>query len=100
MAGGCRLQRRLPRPPGEPPGVDHTKRFADIAAAITKLSARTLVLDGEVAVYDQQLRSRFACLRETEPDAAATLPVFMAFNLLYQDRRRARRTSMTNGCNA
>lgn len=30
-------------------GVDHTQRFADIAAAITKLSARALVLDGEVA---------------------------------------------------
>jgi bifunctional non-homologous end joining protein LigD len=40
-------------------GVDHTKRFADVAAAITKLSAHTLVLDGEVAIYDQQLQSRF-----------------------------------------
>jgi ATP-dependent DNA ligase len=27
-----------------------------IAAAISKLSARTVVLDGEVAVYDQQSR--------------------------------------------
>jgi hypothetical protein len=39
-------------------GRDHTRRFRDIAAAISKLSARTLVLDGEVAIYDQQLRSR------------------------------------------
>jgi len=31
-------------------GVDHTRRFADIAAAVAKLSARTLVLDGEVVV--------------------------------------------------
>jgi bifunctional non-homologous end joining protein LigD len=27
-------------------GRDHTRRFADLAAAIAKLSARTLVLDG------------------------------------------------------
>jgi ATP-dependent DNA ligase len=33
-------------------GVDHTKRFHDIATAISELSARTLVLDGEVAIYD------------------------------------------------
>ena len=32
-------------------GGDHTKRFADVAAAITKLSARILVLDGEIAIY-------------------------------------------------
>jgi ATP-dependent DNA ligase len=40
-------------------GRDQTRRFADLTAAISKLSARTLVLDGEVAIYDQQLRSRF-----------------------------------------
>ena len=40
-------------------GRDHTRRFRDIAAAVAKLSARTLVLDGEVAIYDQQLRFRF-----------------------------------------
>jgi ATP dependent DNA ligase domain len=45
-------------------GRDHTRRFADIAAAIAKLSPRTLVLDGEVAIFDQQLRSRFEWLRE------------------------------------
>jgi bifunctional non-homologous end joining protein LigD len=39
-------------------GRDHTRRFHDIVSAISKLSARTLVLDGEVAIYDQQFRSR------------------------------------------
>jgi bifunctional non-homologous end joining protein LigD len=68
-------------------GVDHTKRFSDVAAAIAKLSARTLVLDGEVAIYDQGLRSRFEWLREADPDAVATPPLFMAFDLLYHDRR-------------
>jgi hypothetical protein len=51
-------------------GVDHTRRFPDLAAAIAKLTGRTLVLDGEVAIYDQQLRSRFDWLREPDPDAA------------------------------
>jgi ATP-dependent DNA ligase len=31
-------------------GRYHTRRFADLAAAVAKLSARTLVLDGELAV--------------------------------------------------
>jgi bifunctional non-homologous end joining protein LigD len=61
---------------------DHTKRFAEIARAITKLSARTLVLDGEVAIYDEQLRSRFEWLREPDPDAVATPPLLMAFDVL------------------
>ena len=68
-------------------GRYHTRRFADLAAAVAKLSARTLVLDGELAVYDQQLRSRFEWLRDPDPDAVATPPLYMAFDLLYQDRR-------------
>jgi bifunctional non-homologous end joining protein LigD len=48
-------------------GRDHTRRFRDIAAAILKLSARSLVLDGEVAIYDQKLRSRFEWLHELGP---------------------------------
>ena len=68
-------------------GRDQTRRFRDIAAAIAKRSARTLVLDCKVASYDQQLRSRFEWLREPDPDAVATPPLLMAFDLLYQNRR-------------
>jgi bifunctional non-homologous end joining protein LigD len=68
-------------------GRDHTRRFHQIAAAVSKLSARSLVLDGEVAIYDQQLRSRFDWLREPDPAAVATPPMFMAFDLLHQDGR-------------
>jgi bifunctional non-homologous end joining protein LigD len=46
-----------------------------------------LVLDGEVAIYDEQLRSRFDWLREPEADAVATPPMFIAFDLLHQDGR-------------
>jgi hypothetical protein len=45
---------------------DHTRRFASIAAAIAALPARSLVLDGEVAIYDEKLRSRFDWLREPD----------------------------------
>ena len=68
-------------------GRDHTRRFASIAAAVAALSARSLVLDGEVAIYDQQLRSRFDSLREPNPDAIATPPMLMVFDLLYEDGR-------------
>jgi hypothetical protein len=36
------------------------------------LFARTLVLDGEVAIYNQELRSRFDWLRDPDPDAVAS----------------------------
>jgi bifunctional non-homologous end joining protein LigD len=68
-------------------GVDHTRRFADLAAAVAKLSARTLVLDGEIAIYDEQLRSRFDWLREPDANAVATPPLLMAFDLMYRDGR-------------
>jgi bifunctional non-homologous end joining protein LigD len=68
-------------------GRDHTRRFAGIAAAVAKLSARSLVLDGEVAIYDVKLRSRFDWLREPDPEAVATPPVLMAFDLLHHDGR-------------
>jgi bifunctional non-homologous end joining protein LigD len=60
---------------------------ATIRAAIANLSARALVLDGEVAIFDEQLRSRFDWLREPDPDAVATPPLLMVFDLLHQDGR-------------
>jgi bifunctional non-homologous end joining protein LigD len=68
-------------------GVDHARRFRNIAAAIAKLSARTLVLDGEVAIFDEHLRSRFDWLREPDRAAVASPPVYMAFDLVYRDGR-------------
>jgi bifunctional non-homologous end joining protein LigD len=68
-------------------GRDHTRRFRDIAAAVAKLPARTLVLDGEVAIFDQKFRSRFEWLREPDPDAIATPPMFIAFDVLYRNGR-------------
>jgi ATP-dependent DNA ligase len=50
-------------------------------------TARALVLDGEVAIYDEKLRSRFNWLREPDADAVATPPMFMVFDVLHQDGR-------------
>ena len=36
-------------------GLDHTRRFPGIVAALRKLDASRLILDGEVAVYDALL---------------------------------------------
>ncbi len=45
-------------------GKDFTRRFRELAAAIKALPCRTLILDGEVAVYDQTFVSRFEWLRK------------------------------------
>src|SRR5262245_19156624 len=68
-------------------GVNHTKRFPDLATAVAKLTARTLVLDGEIAIFDEQLRFRFDWLREPNPAAVATPPVYVAFDVMFRDGR-------------
>jgi bifunctional non-homologous end joining protein LigD len=47
-------------------GRDHTKRFHAIAEALAALKPKTLTLDGEVAVFDAELVSRFEWLRHPE----------------------------------
>ncbi len=48
---------------------------------------RSRVLDGEVAIYDDKLRSRFDWLREPDPDAVATPPMLMVFDVLHHAGR-------------
>ena len=63
-------------------GLDHTRRFPGIVAALRKLDANALILDGEVAVYDAQLVSRFEWLRHASPPDLSTPPLFMVFDCL------------------
>jgi bifunctional non-homologous end joining protein LigD len=63
-------------------GRDHTSRFPGIVAALRKLDAPGLILDGEVAVYDAQLVSRFEWLRHGSPPDLSTPPLFMVFDCL------------------
>ena len=63
-------------------GVQHTKRFPELALALASLPAKSFLLDGEIAVYDQALISRFEWLRGRPKNEPATLPVFMVFDVL------------------
>ena len=45
------------------------------------------MLDGEVAIFDRQLRSRFDWLRDPDPEEVATPPLLMVFDLLYRAGR-------------
>ena len=61
-------------------GVDHTSRYPDIVAALRSLEVPSLILDGEIAVFDQALISRFEWLRRRAPTETATPPLFMVFD--------------------
>jgi bifunctional non-homologous end joining protein LigD len=71
-------------------GRDLTQRFPELAAAVGALPARTLVLDGEIAVFDSALVSRFEWLRGRPKDETATPPMLMAFDCLYARRKDLR----------
>src|SRR5438094_9300680 len=64
-------------------GIDHVHRYPLVMAAVASLPAKTLVVDAELAVFDQQLRSRFDWLRHRQPAEVATPPVLIAFDVLY-----------------
>jgi bifunctional non-homologous end joining protein LigD len=55
-------------------GKEFTQRFPELAKAITGLGAESVILDTEVAVFDQQLISRFEWLRAPPKDDVATRP--------------------------
>ncbi len=71
-------------------GVDHTRRFPEIGAAVGKLPTRTLVLDGEVCVFDAQLVSQFHLLGDTRTDELATPAVYITFDVLHAKARDLR----------
>ena len=66
-------------------GRDNTVRFAKIAAAIARLRPATLLLDGEVVVFDREGVSRFQLLQQ---DSSAA--VFVVFDCLYVDGKDLR----------
>jgi bifunctional non-homologous end joining protein LigD len=63
-------------------GRDHTARFPGVAIAIAQLPAKMLILDGKVAVFDEQLVSRFDRIGGTSPDERITPPIFIVFDVL------------------
>jgi bifunctional non-homologous end joining protein LigD len=70
-------------------GHNWTDRFAGIAAAARDFSPRTLILDGEAVVLDEQGRSDFSRLQKALGGRGgkrnAGEAIFYAFDLLYLD---------------
>ena len=71
-------------------GLDHTRRFPELKAALRALDG-SLILDGEVAVYDAQLVSQFEWLRHASPPDLSTPPLFMVFDCLYARNKDLRK---------
>ena len=60
---------------------DRSADFPEVAAAIAALTAPTLVLDGEVVIFDAAGVSRFQLLQRRAE--AASPPVYIAFDCLH-----------------
>ena len=62
---------------------DLTRRFPELAAAVAALKPPTLLLDGEIAVFDSHLISHFEWIRGRPKEEPATPPTLIAFDCLY-----------------
>jgi bifunctional non-homologous end joining protein LigD len=64
---------------------DLTAQFAEVAAAVARLRAPSLVLDGELAVFDERLVSHLGYLRAGRANEGKLLtpPLLVAFDCLY-----------------
>jgi bifunctional non-homologous end joining protein LigD len=72
-------------------GKDHSRSFTELAAAIRALPPATLILDGEVAIFDDKLVSRFEWFRKRPEDvASAPPPIYMGFDCLFLEGRDLR----------
>jgi bifunctional non-homologous end joining protein LigD len=69
---------------------DRTQMFSRVAEAIANLSARTLLLDGEVVAFDRQGISRFQLLQNLKSE-----PKYAVFDCLYRDGRDLRSEPLT-----
>jgi bifunctional non-homologous end joining protein LigD len=66
-------------------GKDRTERFPRIVTAIESLQPETLLLDGEVVVFDSKGVSRFQLLQQGGGE-----PVYAVFDCLFRDGRDLR----------
>ena len=71
-------------------GKIRTSRFPRIAMAIASLRAQTLILDGEVVVFDGKGVSRFQLLQQDNADA-----VYAVFDCLFHDGKDLRQEPLS-----
>jgi bifunctional non-homologous end joining protein LigD len=69
---------------------DRTAMFSNVAAAVNRLSARTLLLDGEVVAFDRQGVSRFQLLQNLKSE-----PKYAVFDCLFRDGADLRTKPLT-----
>ena len=70
-------------------GIVRTDRYSAVAAAVSKLKSRTLLLDGEVVVFDKHNVSRFQLLQQGKGPVKYTV-----FDCLYLNRKDFRASSL------
>jgi bifunctional non-homologous end joining protein LigD len=63
-------------------GRDHARRFGELARVIGVLPESTLILEGEAAIFDEHLISRFEWLRHGTRESLSTPPIYMVFDVL------------------
>ena len=68
-------------------GLDWTRRFEPIAAAVAALPAETALLDGELVVEDDKGISSFSLLQTDLKDGRGDRLVYYVFDLLHLDGR-------------
>jgi bifunctional non-homologous end joining protein LigD len=66
-------------------------QFSSVAEAVANLTARTLLLDGEVVVFDREGISRFQLLQNLKSE-----PTYAVFDCLYRDGLDLRAEPLTN----
>jgi bifunctional non-homologous end joining protein LigD len=71
--------------------IDRTERFSPVAAAIQKLPSRTILLDGEVVVFDRKHVSRFQLLQQGKSEF-----VYAVFDCLYQNGKSFMREPLSS----
>lgn len=71
--------------------IDHTENYPEIARAVLALKPETLLLDGEVVVFDAKGVSRFQLLQQGKGK-----PEYAIFDCLYRDGKDLRREPLAS----
>ena len=71
-------------------GIDRSTRYPAIAAEIATIKAKTLVLDGEIVVFDSDKISRFQLLQGSAGEAQ-----YAVFDCLYENGKDLRREALS-----
>ena len=71
--------------------IDRTDRYPKIAEAIARLKPDTLVLDGEIVIFDSKKVSRFQFLQQGDG-----MPVYALFDCVYRDGEDLRKAPLSD----